>query len=81
MKDILIVLANSPLLMQSDLTIRAWIVLIILNTIGISVAVFAVSKAIRSVLELIAWVQWHSTKRRFLSRLFNEQRKGGDKTQ
>lgn len=67
--------------MQTELTIRAWIVLIILNVIGISVAVFAVSKAIRSVLELIAWVQWHSTKRRFLSRLFNEQRKGGDKTQ
>lgn len=81
MKDILIVLANSPLLMQSDLTIRAWIVLIILNVIGISVAVFAVSKAIRSVIELIAYVRWHSTKRRFLSRLFNERRKGGDKTQ
>lgn len=75
MKDILIVLANSPLLMQPDLTIRAWIVLIILYVIGISVAVFAVSKGIRSVLELIAWVQWHSTKRRFLRRLFNEQRK------
>lgn len=43
--------------MQIELTIRAWIVLILLYAIGLSVVVFAVSKAIKAVVELVAFAQ------------------------
>lgn len=43
--------------MQTELTIRAWIVLILLYVIGLSVVVFVVSKAIKAVVELVAIAQ------------------------
>lgn len=43
--------------MQTELTIRAWIALILLYAIGLSVAVYAVSKALKAVIKLVAFAK------------------------
>ena len=61
--------------MQPEPTLLAWGALIILYAVGVSVAIFAIVKAIEAVVDLTEHMRWQAARRRVFCRFLSEWRK------